>query len=221
MVGLVQRDKALGMLCRNENVGGVVYADRFVQWRMHDQQCLAEIRCLSPDRLSFQILQKLLADRKSSACKIDVTCPLGPDLVDRSLEIVNDVVGIGRCTDCHDPHSARLKAEGADAIQVSSHGSRQLDAAPPPILMLPKIREAVGPDFPLFYDSGVRSGEDVVKACAMGADFVFLGRILQFAYAAGGEAGLAALWRVLLQEVELTLAQIGKTGFSDLGDALA
>ena len=117
--------------------------------------------------------------------------------------------------------AARLKAEGADAIQVSSHGSRQLDAAPPPILMLPKIREAVGPDFPLFYDSGVRSGEDVVKACAMGADFVFLGRILQFAYAAGGEAGLAALWRVLLQEVELTLAQIGKTGFSDLGDALA
>ena len=117
--------------------------------------------------------------------------------------------------------AARLKAEGADAIQVSSHGSRQLDAAPPPILMLPKIREAVGPDFPLFYDSGIRSGEDVVKAYAMGADFVFLGRILQFAYAAGGEAGLAALWRVLLQEVELTLAQIGKTGFSDLGDALA
>ncbi|MCP5074512.1 MAG: alpha-hydroxy-acid oxidizing protein, partial [Rhodobacteraceae bacterium] len=65
-----------------------------------------------------------------------------------------------------------LKDKGVDAIQVSSHGSRQLDSAPAPILALNAIRKAVGDAFPLFYDSGMRSGEDIVKAYAMGADFV-------------------------------------------------
>jgi len=92
-----------------------------------------------------------------------------------------------------------LKAAGVDAIQVSSHGARQLESAPAPIVMLPKIRDAVGPDFPLFFDSGLRSGEDVLKTLNAGADFTFFGRSLQFAIAAGGEAGLAQLWDVLTQ----------------------
>ena len=83
----------------------------------------------------------------------------------------------------------RLKAAGVDAIQVSSHGGRQLDSAPPPILTLGKIREALGEDYPLFYDTGIRSGEDIVKAYAMGADFVFIGRALLFALAARARAG--------------------------------
>ncbi|GFE52547.1 alpha-hydroxy-acid oxidizing enzyme [Roseobacter cerasinus] len=111
----------------------------------------------------------------------------------------------------HVGDAERLKAGGVDAIQVSSHGSRQLDSAPPPILALRAIREALGPDYPLFYDSGLRSGEDVVKAYTMGADFVFFGRALQFAIAAGGEAGLARFWDLIMQEVSLTLAQIGQT----------
>ncbi|WP_371732517.1 alpha-hydroxy acid oxidase [Ruegeria sp. HKCCD9179] len=105
----------------------------------------------------------------------------------------------------------RLKQAGVDAIQVSSHGGRQLDAAIPPVLALPEIRQAVGPDFPLFYDSGLRSGEDVVKVLASGADFTFLGRILLYAIAAKGEAGLRELWDVISQETSLTLAQIGAT----------
>lgn len=112
--------------------------------------------------------------------------------------------------------AARLKSEGVDAIQVSSHGSRQLESAPPPILMLPQIRKAVGEDFPLFYDSGVRSGEDIVKAYAMGADFVFLGRALLFAMAAAGEPGLKQLWSVLEEEISLTLAQVGHTSLKTL-----
>jgi L-lactate dehydrogenase (cytochrome) len=103
-----------------------------------------------------------------------------------------------------------LVAAGVDAIQVSSHGSRQLDSAPAPILELAKIREALGPDYPLFYDTGLRSGEDVVKAYAQGANFTFLGRILQFAIAAGGEEGLRELWNVMSNETSITLAQIGK-----------
>ena len=116
--------------------------------------------------------------------------------------------------------ATRLRDEGADAIQVSSHGGRQLDSARQPILALREIRKAVGAEFPLFYDSGIRSGEDVVKAYAMGADYVFAGRILQFAMAAGGEDGLGQLVNVLLEDIGLTLAQIGKCDLSDLGGSL-
>lgn len=108
-----------------------------------------------------------------------------------------------------------LKDAGVDAIQVSSHGSRQLESAPCPILALAEIRQAVGNGFPLFYDTGLRSGDDVVKAFHQGADFTFLGRILQFAIAAGGEAGLADLWQVLKTETSITLAQLGQTALKD------
>jgi L-lactate dehydrogenase (cytochrome) len=62
----------------------------------------------------------------------------------------------------------------------------------------------------------LRSGEDIVKAYAGGADFAFLGRILQFAIAAEGEAGLNRFWKILKDEVSITLAQIGKTALSDI-----
>jgi len=104
-----------------------------------------------------------------------------------------------------------LKSAGVDAIQVSSHGSRQLESAPAPITVLSEIKAAVGADYPLFFDSGLRSGEDVIKAFDQGAEFTFLGRILQFAIAAGGEEGLHELWDVLKTETSIALAQIGQT----------
>ena len=112
-----------------------------------------------------------------------------------------------------DPEDAvALQKAGVDAIQVSSHGSRQLESAPCPITALAEIRRAVGDTYPLFFDSGLRSGEDVVKAYDQGANFTFFGRVLQFAIAAGGEEGLTALWEVLKTETSITLAQIGRTG---------
>jgi len=114
----------------------------------------------------------------------------------------------------------RLKQAGIDAIQVSSHGGRQLDGAVPPILCLQNIREALGANYPLFYDSGIRSGEDIVKAYALGADFVFLGRPFLFAMAGNREHGLSQLWDVLTDETSLALAQIGKASMADLGDSL-
>ena len=114
-----------------------------------------------------------------------------------------------------------LKETGVDAIQVSSHGGRQLDSAVPPILALRSIREAVGPTFPLFYDSGLRSGEDVVKAYACGADFVFFGRAMQFAIASGKEAGLAHFCDLIADDVSLTLAQIGRTDMTGLSGVIA
>ncbi|NVO58031.1 alpha-hydroxy-acid oxidizing protein [Rhodobacteraceae bacterium B1Z28] len=116
----------------------------------------------------------------------------------------------------HPEDALRLIDAGADAIQVSSHGCRQLDSAPPAILALPEIRAAVGSDFPLFFDSGIRSGEDIVKAYVMGADFVFLGRALLFAVAADGIKGLRSTWNLLRQEVSLAMAQLGVTTISDL-----
>jgi L-lactate dehydrogenase (cytochrome) len=111
-----------------------------------------------------------------------------------------------------DPDDARaLKEQGVDAIQVSSHGARQLESAPSPFAMLPEIRAAVGEDFPLFFDSGLRSGEDVLKALEQGADFAFFGRVLQFAIAAGGEAGLTRLWDVFSDELSIAMAQTGMT----------
>lgn len=104
-----------------------------------------------------------------------------------------------------------LARSGVDAIQVSSHGARQLDSAPAPIDMLAKIRAELGPEFPIFYDSGIRSGEDVLKALSQGADFTFVGRILQYAIAAAGEPGLTRMWDVLSDELSNAMAQIGAT----------
>ncbi len=111
----------------------------------------------------------------------------------------------------------QLQKAGVDAIQVSSHGGRQLDSAPPPILALGHIRRALGPDFPLFYDSGLRCGEDIVKAYALGADFVFLGRPLLYAIAAGREQGLKKLLETLSTETSIALAQLGLTSLDDCG----
>lgn len=108
-----------------------------------------------------------------------------------------------------------LAATGVDAIQVSSHGSRQLESTPPPIEMLAKIRAELGPNFPLFYDSGIRSGEDVLKAIAIGADFIFLGKVLQFAIAAAGEAGLERLWEAISAELSIAMAQTGQSNLTD------
>ena len=103
---------------------------------------------------------------------------------------------------------------GVDGIQVSSHGARQLESAPTPIEVLPRIRAEVGFDYPLFFDSGIRSGEDVMRALQQGADFVFLGRILQYAIAAGGEPGLHRLWNILSDEMSIAMAQIGQAKFA-------
>lgn len=105
----------------------------------------------------------------------------------------------------------RIRNSGADAVYVSNHGGRQLDSAPPAIDLLPIIRSAVGPDYPLIFDSGVRSGEDVVKALALGADFVMVGRPMLFALAAEAEVGLNALFSAFAGDISTAMAQLGIT----------
>ena len=111
----------------------------------------------------------------------------------------------------------RIQGLGADAVYVSNHGARQLDSAPAAIDLLPLIREAVGPDYPLLFDSGVRNGEDVVKALALGADFIMLGRPALFALAAAGGQGLNDMMQLLAEDIDLVMAQIGACQIKDIG----
>ena len=110
----------------------------------------------------------------------------------------------------------RIQEYGADAVWVSNHGGRQLASAPPAITVLPKIREAVGPDYPLMYDSGVRNGDSAVKALALGADFVMLGRPFLWGTAAGGAAGLKNVIDLLANEISVTMAQVGRVCVQDI-----
>ncbi len=105
--------------------------------------------------------------------------------------------------------AVRIRDADVDAIYVSNHGGRQLDSAPAAIQMLPVIREAVGSDYTVIFDSGVRNGEAVIKALALGADFVMLGRPLLYGIGAAGEAGLAGVIELFIGQIDTTLAQIG------------
>jgi len=112
--------------------------------------------------------------------------------------------------------AVRIRDNGADAVYVSNHGGRQLDSAPPAIQMLPRIRAAVGPDYPLLFDSGVRNGEAVIKALALGADFVFIGRPFLYAMGADGYAGLQQMVELIRSQVDISLAQLGCTDINDV-----
>lgn len=105
--------------------------------------------------------------------------------------------------------ATRMVAEGADCIWVSNHSGRQFEAAPAVIDQLPKIRDAVGPDVPLIYDSGVAWGMDVMRALAKGADFVMVGRAFQFAVAAFGARGIDHLVHILKSDIEANMSQLG------------
>jgi len=109
--------------------------------------------------------------------------------------------------DCED--AVRIRDAGVDAVCVSNHGGRQLDSVPAAIQMLPRIRAAVGADFPLLFDSGVRNGEGVLKALASGADFVLIGRTVLYAMAADGYPGLQQLIELFRSQIDNSLAQLG------------
>ena len=112
--------------------------------------------------------------------------------------------------------ATKVKESGADSICVSNHGGRQLDAAQAALHALPEIRRAVGAEYPLLFDSGVRSGEDVLRALALGADFVLLGRPILYALAAGGEDGLAFFLDGFSEGISVALAQVGLCDVEDV-----
>ena len=98
---------------------------------------------------------------------------------------------------------------GADAIVVSNHGGRQLDGAPSSIAVLPEIVSAVGKNIEIWMDGGVRSGQDVLKAVALGARGVLIGRSYIWGLGAGGKAGVGKALEIIRQELDITMALCG------------
>jgi len=108
------------------------------------------------------------------------------------------------------PEDARRAVTvGADAVVVSNHGARNLDMAPASIDVLPSVVSEIGGKATIFLDSGIRRGSDMVKAYALGADAVLIGRAALFGCAAGGQAGAERALNLLKREYELTLAHLG------------
>ena len=110
----------------------------------------------------------------------------------------------------------QIKEAGADAIQVSNHGGRQLDSATAAINMLPLIRKSVGSDFPLIFDSGIRSGSDIVRALAFGADYAMIGRPVMYAMGADGRKGLRRIVELIKEEASTTLGLVGLNDINDV-----
>jgi L-lactate dehydrogenase (cytochrome) len=109
---------------------------------------------------------------------------------------------------------------GLDGIVVSNHGGRQVDGAIASLDALGPIAEAVGGELAVLFDSGVRGGADVLKALALGADAVCLGRPYLWGLTLGGEAGVEAVLRMVLGELDLTMALCGLTRLDEIGPDL-
>jgi len=116
-----------------------------------------------------------------------------------------------------DPDDAReAVARGVDGIVVSNHGGRQLDGAMSTARALPAVAEAVSGKVPILADGGVRSGLDVVRMLALGADFVLLGRAWVYALAGGGGAGVAHALRLVEAEMRVAMALTGVTRIANI-----
>ncbi|NDL61644.1 alpha-hydroxy acid oxidase [Acerihabitans arboris] len=111
-------------------------------------------------------------------------------------------------------------AMGADGLILSNHGGRQLDGSVSPLTVLPDIRLACGPAARILIDGGIRRGTDIVKALALGANAVLVGRPMLYAVAVAGEAGVAQAITLLTQEIDRTLAQLGCRSPAELGPHL-
>lgn len=116
----------------------------------------------------------------------------------------------------HPDDATELKAMGAAGIIVSNHGGRTLDGAPASLTALPTIRSAVGNEFPVFLDSGIRSGTDIFKAIALGADAVLIGRLQVYALSVAGALGVAHMLKLLREELELTMAMAGCSNIDEI-----
>lgn len=112
----------------------------------------------------------------------------------------------------------KLEAANVDALWLSNHAGRQFDAAPSPIEVLPQMRAAT--TLPLIFDSGIEGGLDILRALALGADFVMMGRAWHYALGALGEAGPEHLANMLASDVNANMGQIGAKSLQDLSHSL-
>lgn len=110
----------------------------------------------------------------------------------------------------------KLADLGADGIVISNHGGRQLDRAPVPLMLLPSVRKAVGPNLEIILDSGIMSGGDVVAALAAGADFTLVGRAYLYGLMSGGKDGVDRSIQILRQEIQVAMQLLGVSSVAEL-----
>ena len=116
-----------------------------------------------------------------------------------------------------DVEDARIAVKsGAAGLVVSNHGGRQLDGAPASISVLPAIADAVGADIEVMFDGGIRSGQDIARALALGARSCMSGRAYIYGLGAGGEAGVARAIEIMRNELDITMALMGVTRVGDI-----
>jgi len=113
--------------------------------------------------------------------------------------------------------AAQAVSHGADAIVVSNHGGRQLDGAPSSIRVLPEIVELVGTKTEVLMDGGIRSGQDLLKALALGARGALIGRPVLYGLGAGGEAGVTRAFEIIEAEADVTMALMGERDVRNIG----
>ena len=116
----------------------------------------------------------------------------------------------------HPADAQALQARGVSGVIVSNHGGRTLDGAPAALLALAGVRQALGPAFPVLFDSGVRSGADVFKALALGANAVLVGRLQLYALSVAGALGVAHMLQLLREELEVCMAMAGTPTLADI-----
>jgi L-lactate dehydrogenase (cytochrome) len=117
-----------------------------------------------------------------------------------------------------DVEDAKVAAKtGASALVVSNHGGRQLDGAPSSISALPKVADAVGGEIEVMFDGGIRSGQDVLRALALGARSCMLGRAYLYGLGANGQAGVSQAIEVIRRELDVTMALCGVNSVKEIG----
>jgi len=109
---------------------------------------------------------------------------------------------------------------GVDAVIVSNHGGRQLDGAPSSIAALPAIVDAIGDKCEVWMDGGIRTGQDVLRAVALGARGTLIGRAFLYGLGAGGRGGVSKVLELIHKELDLTMALCGKSNLSEVNDEI-
>lgn len=169
--------------------------------------------------LTFGNLAGVVKDAKSLGALLHwTTSALDPSVTWKDLEWVRSIwKGPLILKGVLDPDDAKEAVQtGADGLIVSNHGGRQLDAARSSISVLPKIVDAVGHRTTVLMDGGIRSGQDVTRALALGAKACLIGRAWVYGVAAKGEAGVTAVLETMKRELRTSMALIGKSRVADI-----